>query len=156
MYKVFVYASKMPLPIQFTVHTWIVTEHDEVRDRFDVLGFKEDRGIRHGYFYKNFLPPKMGCPVFSIGKWRLFEKRITWKTELLYEIQGGVGSDAHKIYTLLHKDYKKIPIVNRFRLLIGPNCNSFTQWVLDYVAPKKYPLPLKAYGKGWHTKPIRS
>lgn len=41
MYTVTIYASRMPILIQFAVHTWTVTEHDGKKDRFDVFGFKE-------------------------------------------------------------------------------------------------------------------
>jgi hypothetical protein len=44
----------MPTLIQFTVHTWILTEGGGKTDRFDVFGFRENRGERHGFVYKNF------------------------------------------------------------------------------------------------------
>lgn len=149
MYTISIYASRMPIPIQFAVHTWIITDFDGKKDRFEVFGFKEERGERLGHFYKNFNPPFQGCPVFALGGWRIFEGSFVWKTEILYEIKGAVHSEAAAVYKLLHNEYEELPFIAKYRLIKGPNSNSFTQWVLDRVAPGKYPLPWKAYGKNW-------
>lgn len=132
------------------VHTWIVTESEDEINRFDVFGFKIERGERNGYVYKNFNPPFLGCPIFSIGKYRFLQNRYRWKTKILYSFEGEAGSDAEKVCTFLSQNYTNLPFTQKYRLLFGPNSNSFTQWVLDKIALNTYPLPRSAYGRGWN------
>lgn len=149
MYRVTVYATPMPIPIQFLLHTWLVVEHAGTVHRFDVFGFQEDgRGVRCGYVYKNFSPPTQGAPLFAIGKHRFLAHK-TWAARVLYVIEGDQCSDAHRIYELLNHGICKVPSIQRYNIALGPNSNSFTQWVLDAVAPGKYPLPFNAYGKSF-------
>ena len=61
----------MPLPIQFTLHSYIVTEYAGEQDRFDVFGFTEDRPWESaGHLYKNYHGPAISRPVLAIGSKR--------------------------------------------------------------------------------------
>lgn len=150
MYTVRVYASAMPLPIPFVLHTWVVVSDGSTTDRFDVMGFHEDGSWeRRGYVYKNYHPPDAGCPVLALGTRRLWPDTLKWRRRVLYTLQGEEGSPVHGIWKLLRSAPEVYPYVHSFGLIFGPNCNTFTQWVLDKVSPGAYTLPWNGLGRNF-------
>jgi hypothetical protein len=143
----------MPLPIPFVLHTWIVVTHNDISDRYDVMGFHEDgAGKRNGYLYTNFHSPETGVPILAIGTKRLLKDTLQWESKVLFTLQGDVGSPAHKIWELLHNQQDTYPYIHQFGLVFGPNCNTFTQWVLDQGTSGEITLPWGAWGKGYRVK----
>lgn len=150
MYTVHVYASAMPLPIPFLLHTWVVVSDSTTTERFDVMGFHEDGPWeRTGYVYKNYHRPGEGCPVLALGTRRLLQNTLRWRGRELCTLQGEEGSPVHGIWKLLRSAPEAYPHAHRFGLVFGPNCNTFTQWVLDQAAPGSCTLPWNAFGRNF-------
>jgi hypothetical protein len=150
MYKISIFASKMPIPIQIFVHTWIVIEHKDKIDRFDVFGFTVNGSWdRVGRLYKNYHPPHMGCPMFSVGSYRFLQSKFQWSVDKLYELSSDTYPKVESLYNLLKNNPEDFPYLSNYHLLPGPNSNTFTQWVLDYVSPTTLDLPWTAVGRNY-------
>lgn len=148
VYSVVVYKSRMPLPAIFAFHTWIVVSKGNESDRFDLMGFiRNDRGIRNGHVYMNYHPPNLGCPVLALGWRTFFHNALSWSAVIVYEDSGGAGSIAERAYNFMHQNAQKYPYIEGpFGLVRGPNCNTFTQWVIN-GAQIPCNLPWGAFGK---------
>jgi Protein of unknown function (DUF3750) len=153
MSSIRIYASKMPFPIQFSYHTWVVTCKNGKQDRFDVFGFKKDGDWqRIGQLYKNFHPTQMGCPILSFGKYRFWHEQLQWKSEMLFELDSQHFPEVDTLIDLLNNIPDHFPYVNKYLMIPGPNSNTFVQWVLDRVAPFQFTLPWRAFGRNYNRK----
>jgi len=153
-YEVTVYKSRMPLPVLFAYHTWVVVTGQGTTDRFDLMGFIRDgQGVRTGHVYKNYNPPTLGCPILAFGQKTFYHQQLAWPAEVVYKSCGETGSLAHRAYDLLHHRLHEYPYTHGpFELVLGPNCNTFTQRVIG-EARIPCELPWGAFGKGFPTKP---
>ncbi len=138
----------MPVPAVFAYHTWVVVGHNGTADRFDLMGFiRNGQGERNGHIYKNYHSLTLGCPVLAIGRRTFCHEQLAWPAKVLYTSSGGVDSSAQQAHQLLHEQIKNYPYMQGpFKLIHGPNCNTFTQWVINSVGIPCQ-LPWGAFGK---------
>lgn len=155
-YKVSVYSSKLGIPLNFVVHTHVVTECNGVTNRYDVFAPFTMPSVPkyHGHIVKNFLPPTLGFLVWYRKKcwWSADATARRWKTQLVGSVTGAEHSPAHALFTLIENDgLKDYPYYDTYRLVRGPNSNTFTQWIIDQAPSCDISLPWNAWGKGYKT-----
>jgi len=143
-YQVFVFSSRLTLPLSFARHTWFVVSDKGKTSRWEVLFFNDYTGRKFGYLHLNSLKPTEGMGAF------LFKIFGCWKGKLIGTLEGKKNSTAEKVNLFFKEDYKKYPYAKRY-LLLGPNSNTFTQWVIDQFPKWNLKLPKNAFGK--HYKP---
>lgn len=149
-YSITIYSSRLFFPVWFVVHTYIVIERNGVPDRYDVLGrtpLAKPEKVVQGHLYKNVLLPETGLYIIcatsansGIGP--------RWKTKKCGAVKGGVNSMAHRMYDFFeHDSVKKYPYMEIYKMISGPNSNTFTQWVVDQFPEAGLELPFTAWGK---------
>lgn len=69
-----------------------------------------------------------------------------WTGKISGAIEGGKNSTAFKMIEYIRNSPKKYPHVNRYSLL-GPNSNTYVQWVLNAFPEVGLKLPFNAVGK---------
>jgi hypothetical protein len=141
-YQVLVFGSKIlkPSPI---LHTWLVTinKGKVIRWEFGRFLIKNDE-VKIAVF-KNLTKPWVGVFYRSGVN---FLSRKNPHSKLIGEIDGNKGSIAHKMIRFIEKDASLFSQVNNFKKL-GPNCNTFVQWVLKKFPESKLKLPFGAIGR---------
>jgi Protein of unknown function (DUF3750) len=148
-YTVTIYSSRLFFPIWFAVHTHIVVEHNGVANRYDIFSrtpVSEETQIE-GYLRKNVLPPKTGLFMAWPGNAKKgYGPR--WGTKACGTILGGEQSVAHRMYDFFeHGVVKEYPHLHVYKIMNGPNSNTFTQWVLNQFPEAELKLPFIAWGK---------
>lgn len=142
-----IYSCPVPFPFTFAVHTYIVFEHGPTVVRYDVnpIPFVDVSSNLFGHIKKDVLPPEVGFRW--LGKYPLnFGPR--YKVKLYGKISGGPDSAAGKLYSFIASDgLKSYPFTHTYRMILGPNSNTFIQWVLDQVPDSGLRLPSNAWGK---------
>ena len=150
-YQVFLIASPANFPFVFATHPWFVINQKGKISRFgiassnrvrapNIFGTIENQG-HWEHLYKNFLPPWQGIRIF------FFSWKFLWKGRLLASIEGDEGSVAQKMADFIEHSPEKYPYKDYYSLL-GPNSNTYVQWVLNHFPQISMRLPWNAFGKG--------
>lgn len=146
MYSVTVYATPMSFPFNFTIHTWVEISDGSTTDRYDLWGYPGLSATPvHGYIYKNLFPDHLGTTLSPFASANTLNKRQTGK--VLLSISGEEDSLAAKLYTAITKQLLSYPCAHTYNMILGPNCNTFTEWLLELVPEAKLTLPWYAWGK---------
>lgn len=145
--QVFLFKSRMSFPLTFATHSWIVTNNKGNISRWEIWGYKNRCKTSWYYLHLNLYEPWVGVKKF-IGK-NANPSAPRFKGELVSSIEGDRGSLAEKIVSFMTKNSINYPLRNRFNLFFGPNCNTFTQWIIDNFPESGFKLPITAYGKGY-------
>jgi hypothetical protein len=157
-YEVSVYSSKLGIPFSFVAHTHIVTKHAGMQHRYDVfmpVTVPDTVKPYIGTIYKNLLPPNIGFLVlFRKNYWlRTDHNKLRWKTHSHSSVVGATGSPAYKLFQFIETGgLKSYPNQNQYNFILGPNSNSFTQWVVNQFPECNLSLPFNAWGKGYQKK----
>jgi hypothetical protein len=139
-YKVSLFISKANLPFAFAAHPWFVVENAGSVSRWEV-GFLVDQTSRN-YLYKDFLPPYTGIGIFPYGK------KYLWKGHCLASIEGDENSVAQRMADFILNSSKTYPYLNQYSFM-GPNSNTYIQWVLNHFPEFKVSLPWNSFGKNY-------
>jgi hypothetical protein len=109
------------------IHTWFLVKSDNSTqvDRWEVTPFYNED---NGYVGKNVL-----APLFDFGGGDFLIAELT-------------GPEAQSVLDFIQTQSAYYPAKNVFRLLVGPNCNTYSQWVLDHTK-WNITLPSIAIGK---------
>jgi hypothetical protein len=78
----------------------------------------------------------------------LLEKAAEIQVKAIGIYRGRDRSVAKKMSLFIEKDSGKFPLRKSY-FLIGPNSNSFIQWVIDKFPDSGFKLPFNAFGKGY-------
>lgn len=150
-YTVSIYTSPLSFPLWFVVHTHFVTEHNGIINRYELSGHitKQRRTAIAGHIFKNILPPTTGLfiwgatsPVTGWGP--------RWQAKLHSTITGDKQSPAYQLFSFIENgEFLQYPDRDKYRMVAGPNSNTFPQWVLDQVPDTGLTLPWNAWGKGY-------
>jgi hypothetical protein len=157
-YKVSVYSSKLGVPLNFVVHTHLVTEHAGIQNRYDVFmpaTVPKTVAPYVGTIFKNLLPPDTGFLVLFRKNywWHTNHNKRHWETDVHSSAVGAIDSPAHKLFQFIETGgLKSYPEQNQYRFILGPNSNYFTQWVINQVPECILSLPWNAWGKGYQKK----
>lgn len=140
-YQVFLLTCPVPLPLSFAVHSWFVVNQKGIVSRWEVVHKKNLRKISWGHLYMNIRPVFQGSPIFF--------KRHTyfWKNFTLRGyIEGGEGSTAHQMTDFILNSKNTYPYRDIY-FVLGPNSNTYPQWVMKAFPGFKARLPWNAFGK---------
>lgn len=153
LYSVQLYSSRLGLPLFFVVHTYIVTEYRGTKNRYDLFSpaYPPKASSYCGNIFKNLLSPELGFSLFyKKDTWWLPLKKLRWQVRRCGEITGTTNSQAYLLYSFIENDgLKMYPYKDFYRLVSGPNSNTFIQWVINQVPETKLTLPWNAWGKGY-------
>ncbi len=111
-----IYMAPIPILGAFISHTWFVIKpaDSNVFTRWEVW---LSAGEPYGYLRKNFYPLE-GNPL-EAGEISLLAEKI--------------GPDAEPIVAFIENHSVEYPHRYFYLLVPGPNCNTYTQWVLDHI-----------------------
>jgi hypothetical protein len=140
-YQVFLFASPVPIPFNFAVHTWFVINLKGEINRWEFGKFKGSPYPNGIGVLKNFFLPTEGMNKF------FWKSSPRFDSELLNFIEGGENSLAKEMCFFIEKNAKLYSLRNKY-ILTGPNSNTFTQWILNKFPKTDFKLPLNAIGKG--------
>lgn len=138
-YHVFVFSTKLNFPINFAVHTYIVTvtPHDTHRREIHWTSFK-DAKHKERHLHLNYQNPRE-------WRYRYFRsKKSKFQSKLLFHL--GWDQKVAKIITKIENQIKKYPFKNHYHFL-GINSNSFIRWLLHENPELKVNLPRNAFGR---------
>lgn len=143
-YQVFLFASGGHLPFGFAAHPWFVINKKGDISRWEVLFRKNQSEYSWGHLHKDHSPPFKGISTLP------FFSRHHRKGRVLGFIEGDENSMTKKLIDFIENSPKTYKYSNIYRL-IGPNSNTYVQWVLDHFPEFPVKLPCNAYGKDFKT-----
>lgn len=137
--QVFMLTCRASIPAQFAAHQWFVINRHGVLSRWEVLHRNLKNATRWGHLYKDQFPPFEGLEIV------LPFRRYLWSATVLSVIQ---GDGARHAAALIEESPQKYPYCHRYSF-IGPNSNTYSQWVLSHVPEFGVSLAWNAFGKGY-------
>lgn len=140
---VFILSSPIPYPFAFARHFWFVIKVGEDWERWEFGQFKSAPDKKIGVF-KDLMPLTMGM------------NRYFWKSKPRHKSYLHFSLSAEepvtgKIIDFLRQEAADYPLRDTYRYL-GPNSNTFVQWVLYHFPELDYKLPWRAVGKRYARK----
>lgn len=137
----FVYSSPLPIPLNFAVHTRIVTVSPtwEIH-RYEIHFFKNKQ---HKHLYIDYQEPSSWIGIF------IRNKKPRYKSKLLYKTSWNNNSLAHKIVKFIEENIKTYKYKNIYYHIPWPNSNTFTQYIINQFPEIKTKLPRNAFGKNY-------
>ena len=143
-YQVFIYGSKAHLPFIFACHSWVVLNKKGSISRWEVV-FRKNKNQDLGYLHIDDLPPFKGISILP------FVNRIFSKGRMLGYIEGDSGSIAEQVINFVEQSKATYPYLNKY-FLVGPNSNTYIQWVLNKFPELNIKLSWHFIGKGYNIK----
>ena len=143
------YTCPVPFPFTFAVHAYVVFQHGNDVVRYDVnpIPFSDTQSKPFGHIQKDILPPETGFRW--LGKYP-FNFGPRYKVRLVGKISGDATSSAGRLYTFVASGgLINYPHTHTYRMILGPNSNTFIQWVLRQVPDSGLRLPSNAWGKNF-------
>lgn len=141
-YQVFLLDCPANLPFSFARHTWFVVNKKGIISRWEILFRKNANGTSWDHLHLNFLLPFQG--IESVP----FSQKYLWKSKLLGYIEGPEDSLVFQVAECIEKSSEQYPYCNRYSL-IGPNSNTYAQWVLDKFPESNLKLRWNSFGKDY-------
>jgi hypothetical protein len=103
-----------------------------------------------GNIYKNLLPPETGFLIITISEYAERSTLPRWGTKAYTTCAGPIGSPAHKLYDFIEDGgLLTYPYAQTYKMISGPNSNTFVQWVLKQVPGHGLSMPINAWGKAY-------
>lgn len=145
-----------PLSLPFSLmgsHLYfVIIDHDEV-SRYEVLYRLYPGHDSYGYIFKDARKPLKGLGLLYPG---YTGKRLCWNSEVLESVSGGWGSSAHKLTKVIRDTTENYPHRDHYRLIPGPNSNTYVGWCINQVEGIDWELPRLAIGTGFRDKHNKS
>jgi hypothetical protein len=141
-YQVFLMISPASLPISFACHPWFVINKKGILSRWGV-GWRPQHysaGKRWGHLASDVLAPFQGLRIFY------FSSRFSWKGSLLKSIEGDEHSLAADMVKFIEESAHNYPYKDYYSFL-GPNSNTYAQWIIMRFPESGMHLPWNAFGK---------
>ena len=138
--QVFLFKSKANFPFIFAIHPWFIINKKGEVSRWEVLyskNFKSEKSW--GTLYKNLFPPFQGLNIFP------FISKPTYNSKLVVVVEGELAIQIIDLIENMPTDY---PYLNIYSLL-GPNSNTFVNYVINRFPEIKMKLPWNAFGKNY-------
>jgi hypothetical protein len=128
-----IYAAPFSPLGRLAVHTWIILKASNATefDRWEGWTWYEEP---YGYLRKNLYGPE---DDFGFGS--------------CFIVSEIIGPEAQKVDDFVTNHYQEYPYIDEYDLLPGPNCNTFTAWVIESTGWSAE-LPDAAYGKYYYEK----
>ena len=140
-YQLFLLTCPASIPVMFARHPWFVINKMGKLSRWEVF-FKPARTkTSWGHLTKDFFPPFQGVGVV------LFSKKYFWKdVRLIGSISGGEDSLAAEMIDFIENSPNTYHRCHDYSLL-GPNSNTYAQWVINTFPACGWKLPWNSFGK---------
>lgn len=141
-YQVFLFACPATLPYAFARHPWFVVNQKGNISRWEIF-WRPQYGhlLRWGHLHKDFFPPLQGIEMFFLS-----QKHFWGSGTLRGYVEGDEGSLAARMAACIECSGETYPYCRTYSLL-GPNSNTYVQWVLDQFPESGLHLPWNAFGK---------
>lgn len=146
-YQVILFASRMSWPFVFARHTWFVVVRGGEAHRWDVWAYKNRCATSWGHVHRDLYPPWLGVRRFPSPDSSQGAARFAG--QLIASVSGGAGSAAEKLARFIEEESPRYPFADSYRLLPGPNSNTYTRWVLDRCPTDGFALPWGSFGQGF-------
>lgn len=144
-YQVFLLCSRVPLPLPVGMHGWFVINIKGEVHRWE---FGQFINSPHKYgigLLKDFFKLTIGMNKYA---WKPHPR---WDSKLLQVIEGDEDSQAAYLAKFINERSEEYPYKSRY-FLLGPNSNTYLQWVLSKFPKAGISLPSDAIGKGFKIK----
>lgn len=132
-YQVFLFCCPANIPCNIAMHPWFICNEKGKISRWEVL-FK---GENKNHLFQNAFSPFEGIDMLP------FSKRFCWKAKLAGQTKGDL---AKRMIDFIKASPENYPHSHKYSLL-GPNSNTYIQWILDHFPEFKTKLPWNAFGK---------
>lgn len=146
-YQVFLLSSPLPWPLSFIYHLWFVINKKGKLFRWEVGHWGEKK---KGYIFLNFMKPDLGFVKSPIGYLKdprtANNKRYNAKVIAVFE-----SKKAIKLIKIIEKNNKNYPFILKYHF-IGPNSNTYIQWIISKFHGLDIKLPRNAIGKDYSMK----
>jgi hypothetical protein len=139
-YQVFLCVCPANLPFSFATHPWFVINRKGTISRWGVSFSRRERDLSYGHLNKNLFPHFQGIEVFP------FSQRYFWKGSVMRSIEGDDDSLAAQMTEFIEMSNKNYPFTQKYKL-VGPNSNTYVQWVLNHYPQSNMRLPWNSFGK---------
>jgi hypothetical protein len=141
-YQVFLFFSNAVMPFSFATHPWFVVNNKGDISRWEII---VDRENLKQFVREDFCKPLLGSAVFPLGK------KFYFKSKLLGYITGDESSSAKQMVDCILKSREEYLFKDEYGFL-GPNSNTYAQWILDMFPEFKGKLQWNSFGKGYKRK----
>lgn len=137
--QVFIMYSRVSLPLPPACHVWFLINDHGVLSRYEGLDWRHKPAhVSDGYILKDYFPPHVGMPVW------ITRKTPTWRAYTLSVVE---GDDAQRLAQILRDSLQDYP--HKHYRLLGPNSNTYAQWILNTAGLTHVKLPITAVGAGF-------
>lgn len=142
-HQIFLFSSPVTFPLNLAVHTWFVVNIEGKIDRWEFGRFRGSPHKNNIGVLKNFLKPTEGMNLY------FWKQKPKFKSKLLSFIEGDENSVAHDMALFINNYSNNYPLRDKY-CLIGPNSNTYVQWILNKFPESNLELPANAFGKGFN------
>lgn len=146
-YQVFLMSCRANMPAFFASHNWFVVNDQGNIERWEAGYMKCIGEKNYGHLRKNLLK---AAPFQGISIVPGINKNFRWKSQMLGYIEGKEHSLAKKMAEFIQKSPSNYPYVDHYSLL-GPNSNTYPQWVINHFPDSGLFLPQNAIGKNFRS-----
>ena len=115
-FQVFLFTTHLFIPLNFAVHSWIVTNNKGKIKRWEIWQNKNLTKSSWGYGYLNLMKPSMGMNKYAN---KIYPRN---KSKIIGLVEGKL---AKQIINFLEKNFKIYPLRNNYKYYPGPNSNTF-------------------------------
>ena len=140
-YQIFLFSCPACFPFSFARHTWFVVCRDGDISRWEIFWRPQKWEKRWGHLHKDFYRPVQGIARFIFS-----EKILYKKVRLLGKVEGGEDSLAQQMAELIEASPRIYPFNYEYSL-IGPNSNTYSQWIIDRFPSSGLKLSWNSLGK---------
>lgn len=145
-YQVFLCTCPCSFPLTFASHPWFVVNKKGVISRYAVNHRRNVGEKKWGHLTLNFKPPFHGLPFLHF-----YPRAGHFKTTILKCAEGGEDSLAKRLALCIENSSNTYEHLHTYRF-VGPNSNTYVQWVLQQFPDLNVQLPWNAFGKGFSHK----
>ncbi len=137
--SVSIFSSPASLPLLGIIHTWFSINKNGKLSRWEVLFRKNQCKTSWNYLHLNHSQAVLGIEIIP------YINKYFWKSKSIAKIE---GKQAKLLIKTIEKSKSDYPYKNNYQFL-GPNSNTYVQWILNKFPKLKINLPWNSLGKGW-------
>jgi hypothetical protein len=162
-YQVFLFSCPIPIPFNFAKHYWFITNRNGKLKRWEVLHADYIVRTPQDIYTRNYATKKR-LKIISKNKGHIYQdilpftkgmNKYYWKGrplvdgDLLKIIEGKEDSLAKRMVDFIEKNSFKYKYWKTYRMIKGPNSNTFIQWIIDKFPSSGFKLSWRAIGKNY-------
>ncbi len=141
-YQVFLFTCPATLPLSFVRHPWFVVNRIGKITRWEIFWRSPKWETSWGHLYKDYHAPTEGIAKYFFSEKYLWQKGI----KLVGYAEGEL---ARQMAEVIESSPETYPYCYRYSL-VGPNSNTYVEWVLKKFPDAKLRLPWNSLGKNKH------